>query len=59
VFVAVDAEGKPFIVPTWQPSTRTDRALESCARRLAELRQQMDAEMERHLSATADPPSQT
>ncbi|MGH8771995.1 MAG: acyl-CoA thioesterase [Burkholderiales bacterium] len=54
VFVAVDAEGKPLVVPRWQPSTSTDHALESYARRLAELRQQMDAEMERHLSA--DPP---
>lgn len=59
VFVAVDAEGKPFVVPMWQSSTSTDRTLERYARRLAELRQQMDAEMERHLSATADPPSQT
>jgi len=31
VFVAVDAEGKPFVVPVWQPSTSTDRALERYA----------------------------
>jgi hypothetical protein len=31
----------------------TDRALETYARRLAELRKQMDSEMERHLGALA------
>jgi acyl-CoA hydrolase len=52
VFVAVDAEGKPTAVPPWQPRDSVDQALENYARRLAELRQQMDAEMERSLKAS-------
>jgi acyl-CoA hydrolase len=49
VFVALDADGRPAPVPAWQPRNDLDRALEAYARRLAELRKQMDTEMERHL----------
>jgi acyl-CoA hydrolase len=49
VFVALDASGRPCAVPAWQPVERVDLALESYARRLAELRRQMDTDMELHL----------
>ena len=49
VFVALGPDGKPTRVPQWQPRDEVDRALEAYAVRLAELRKQMDAEMERRL----------
>ncbi|HZA97278.1 MAG TPA: acyl-CoA thioesterase [Gemmatimonadales bacterium] len=49
VFVALNPDGKPAPVPRWQPQNDLDRALESYAGRVAELRKQMDKEMERHL----------
>ena len=49
VFVALGADGKPAAVPQWEPRDDLDRALESYAVRLSELRKQMDAEMERRL----------
>jgi acyl-CoA hydrolase len=49
VFVSLGASGRPSPVPQWEPRTRLDRALESYAARVAELRKQMDTEMERHL----------
>jgi acyl-CoA hydrolase len=50
VFVALDANGKPTSVPPWRAASDIDRALEGYAARLAVLRKQMDAEMERHLA---------
>jgi acyl-CoA hydrolase len=49
VFVALGPEGKPGRVPQWHPQTEVDRALEAYAARLAELRRQMDVEMEQRL----------
>ena len=49
VFVALEANGRPSTVPQWQPSSELDRALEGYAARVAELRKEMDSEMERHL----------
>jgi acyl-CoA hydrolase len=49
VFVALSADGRPVPVPQWQPQDELDRALETYAGRVAELRKQMDKEMERHL----------
>jgi acyl-CoA hydrolase len=49
VFVALGSDGRPIPVPQWQPQDDLDRALERYAVRLAELRTQMDTEMERHL----------
>jgi acyl-CoA hydrolase len=49
VFVALGPDGRPTPVPQWQPRDDLDRALETYAVRLAELRTQMDTEMERHL----------
>jgi acyl-CoA hydrolase len=46
VFVALDADGRSSPVPAWHPQNEVDRALEGYANRLAELRKQMDAEME-------------
>jgi acyl-CoA hydrolase len=54
VFVAVDGEGRPASVPRWQPGNSVDCALENYARRLGELRKQMDDELERSLSGTGD-----
>lgn len=49
VFVALGPEGRPAPVRQWQPQNDLDRALEGYAIRLAELRKQMDTEMERRL----------
>jgi acyl-CoA hydrolase len=53
VFVALGPDGRPVPVPQWQPRDELDRALETYARRVKELRKQMDAEMERHLQVVA------
>lgn len=53
VFVGLNTEGKSSPVPSWQPSTPIDQALEGYAGRLGELRKQMDAEMERSLGDMA------
>ena len=49
VFVAIGPNGRPASVPQWHPRSELDRALEIYAGRLADLRQQMDIEMETHL----------
>jgi acyl-CoA hydrolase len=49
VFVSLSAEGRPTAVPPWEPRDDVDRALETYAERLAELRRQMDEEMEQRL----------
>ncbi|HEU5170620.1 MAG TPA: acyl-CoA thioesterase [Gemmatimonadales bacterium] len=54
VFVALDVEGRPIAVPPWQPETEVDLALETYAAHLADLRRQMDLEMERRLAAEAE-----
>jgi hypothetical protein len=54
VFVALGADGKPVGVRPWRPDTELDRALEAYAERLAELRKQMDAEMEARLGTGSD-----
>jgi acyl-CoA hydrolase len=54
VFVALDEDGRPTEVPPWAPATEIDRALEAYARRLGELRRQMDAEMEQRLATLAE-----
>jgi acyl-CoA hydrolase len=51
VFVALGPDGKADRVPQWQPRDEVDRALEAYAARLAELRKQMDAEMEHRLGS--------
>jgi acyl-CoA hydrolase len=53
VFVALGANGRPTAIPQWEPRNDMDRALERYAIRLAELRKQMDTEMERHLGTIA------
>jgi acyl-CoA hydrolase len=50
VFVGLDAEGRASAVPSWQPVSAVDVALETYALRLGELRKQMDTEMEQRLS---------
>jgi acyl-CoA hydrolase len=53
VFVALGPNGRPIAVPQWKPENQIDRALEEYAQRLAELRKQMDAEMDRNLKTVA------
>ena len=50
VFVALGEDGRPRPVPSWEPKTDTDRALQRYALRLNELRRLMDSEMEAHLA---------
>ncbi|HEU5041159.1 MAG TPA: acyl-CoA thioesterase, partial [Gemmatimonadales bacterium] len=54
VFVALDQDGRPTPVPAWVPVSEIDRALEAYARRIGELRRQMDAEMEQRLAALTE-----
>ena len=56
VFVGLSTEGRASPVPSWEPTTPIDKALEGYAVRLGELRKQMDSEMERRLGdmATAE-----
>ncbi|HEX2250073.1 MAG TPA: acyl-CoA thioesterase [Gemmatimonadales bacterium] len=54
VFVALDPGGRPASVPQWRPQNELDQALERYAVRLAELRKQMDLEMDRHLAVRAE-----
>jgi acyl-CoA hydrolase len=56
VFVALGSDGKPGRVPQWRPQDEMDRALEAYATRLAELRRQMDVEMEQRLVSLGEQP---
>jgi acyl-CoA hydrolase len=49
IFVAVDADGRPTPVPTWEPATPEDRGLADYARRLMALREGIEEEMNRFL----------
>ena len=51
VFVAVDADGRPVAVPAWAALSEEDKALEDYARKLMGLRNGIEAEMQRYLSA--------
>ena len=44
VFVAIDEQGRPMGVPAWEPRTDEDLALHNYARRLMELRREIEAE---------------
>lgn len=46
VFVAVDENGKPVQVPTWNPETPEDQELEKYAIKLSELRSAIDETMD-------------
>lgn len=45
VFVAVDENGKPTPVPNWEPDNEEDRQLEAYAKKLMELRTNIEQEM--------------
>ncbi len=45
VFVALDESNKPTPVPTWEPVTDDDIAMQKYALRLADLRQEIEQEM--------------
>jgi acyl-CoA hydrolase len=55
VYVAIDETGKPTAVPRWQPQTEADRALETYALRLMEMRKGIEVEMERHMEGESNP----
>ncbi len=50
IFVALDSEGKPKHVPPFVPVTEDEKKMESYARKLMELRQGIEKEMEPHMS---------
>ncbi len=45
IFVALDENGKPTDVPCWEPQTEEDKALESYAIKLMDLRKGVEEEM--------------
>lgn len=59
-FVAVDPDGGPKPVPSWTPSTPVERALETHALRLNEIRKAIDEEFEEQLKwLDQQPPAET
>ncbi len=50
IFVAVDAQGIPVEVPTWEPQTDEDISLEAYAKRLMELRKGIEQETASHIN---------
>jgi acyl-CoA hydrolase len=49
VFVALDGNGQPVKVPSWEPRTKEDRALQKYASRLMELGKKLEDETRPHL----------
>jgi len=49
VFVAVDEDGKPVPVPSWEPVTEEDVSLQQYALRLMGLRKGVEEEMSAHI----------
>lgn len=49
VFVAIDAERKPLVVPDYVPQSDEERELEAYALRMREMRKQIEAERHRFL----------
>ena len=50
IFVAMDEDGKPVRVPEWVPSTEEDRDLELYAKKLVDLRKDIEDEMSARIS---------
>lgn len=51
IFVAVDRDGHPLVVPSWQPQTEEDKMLHVYAQKLMAMRKDIDAEMKPYLEA--------
>jgi acyl-CoA hydrolase len=51
IFVAVDRDGHPVPVHTWEPESEEDRALHAYAQKLMELRKGNEEEMGRYLAS--------
>jgi acyl-CoA hydrolase len=49
IFVAVDSDGKPVAIPSWEAHTEEDHALEAYAQKFMELRTGIEDEMRRYL----------
>lgn len=49
VFVAVDENGEPREVPSWSPQTEEEKKMEAYAKRLIDLRKDINKEMEPYL----------
>jgi acyl-CoA hydrolase len=45
VFVAVDDSGKPIPVPTWTPQSEREKSMEQYAKKLMDLRKDIEQEM--------------
>ncbi len=45
VFVALDEEGHPVVVPPWEPQTEAEKALQGYAQRLLALSKKLEEEM--------------
>jgi acyl-CoA hydrolase len=50
IFVALDDEGKPTSVPHWEPQTAEDIAMERYAKKLMDLRKDVEDEMSRYMA---------
>jgi acyl-CoA hydrolase len=48
IFVAVDQDGKPVAVPSWEPQTEEDRLLHDYAQKLMALRAGIEEEMSQY-----------
>ena len=53
VFVGVDSNGKPSPVPRWEPVNAEDRALEGYAKRLMQVRDEIESEVQGQLAAAS------
>jgi acyl-CoA hydrolase len=51
IFVAVDRDGHPLNVTTWQPQTGEDQMLQAYAQKLMAMRKDIDAEMKPFLES--------
>ncbi|MDR2011864.1 MAG: acyl-CoA thioesterase [Rhodanobacter sp.] len=49
IFVAVDTQGNPVVVPSWSSLTEEDRSQEQYAKQLMKLRKSIEEEMQQHL----------
>ena len=49
IFVALDDAGQPTVVPAWRPETEEEITLEAYAKRLMDLRKEIEEEMRHYL----------
>jgi acyl-CoA hydrolase len=49
IFVAIDGDGRPVEVPRWEPANAGDREMEDYAKKLMDLRKDIEEEMSSHV----------